>query len=209
MAARIHSLIRHQWAGLLALSIALGGVAYAAIPGPTGVFHGCRAKTDGVVLNIPHSKGDLRLVQPGEACRSYEAAVSWNEEGQQGDPGPANAFATGDGNGERIETPGPIFQQGLPLAAGKYVLTAALSIDDADFLNSTVFCQLHDSSGALTGQQTFLRSGDQTTMALQGTTTLPAADTIELTCTASNPQHNLFANNPSIDAIEVTTINGS
>jgi hypothetical protein len=72
---------------LIALSVAMGGVAYASIPDSGGVFHGCYATTEGLVLGIPHTKGETRLVQPGEACRSYEQAVSWNQQGTPGTNG--------------------------------------------------------------------------------------------------------------------------
>src|SRR5688572_23467385 len=75
---------------LLAISLAvaaLGGFAYAAIPAADGTFRGCYAKTNGIILGIPHNKGDLRLVNEGEACRSYETLVTWNRQGQPGAPG--------------------------------------------------------------------------------------------------------------------------
>jgi hypothetical protein len=33
------------------------------------------ATTNGILLGIPHSKGDVRLVAVGEACRTYETAT--------------------------------------------------------------------------------------------------------------------------------------
>jgi hypothetical protein len=71
--------------------LAVGGVGYAAIPSSSGVFRGCYARTDGLLLGIPHSKGDLRLVDEGESCRSYETLVSWNQTGPQGATGPTGA----------------------------------------------------------------------------------------------------------------------
>lgn len=68
------------------LALALFGVSYAAIPGSDGVVNGCYAKTDGLLLG--HSKGDLRVVDSGESCRSYEIALSWNQQGLKGAPGP-------------------------------------------------------------------------------------------------------------------------
>ena len=65
----------------------LSGIAYAAIPGSDGTVRGCYATTNGILLGIPHSKGDTRLVDEGEACRSYEKAVSWNQQGPLGDTG--------------------------------------------------------------------------------------------------------------------------
>ncbi len=63
----------------VSLVIAVGGVAYAAIPSETGKFNACYAKNEGLLLGIFHAKGQVRLVQPGEACRSYETATSWGK----------------------------------------------------------------------------------------------------------------------------------
>ena len=84
MPTRIREHIRSHVIGYLAIFLGLGGVAYAAIPSESGVFTGCYATTNGVVLNVPHSKGDLRVVEPNEACRSHEKKVTWNREGQPG-----------------------------------------------------------------------------------------------------------------------------
>jgi hypothetical protein len=87
MVTRIRNHVRSHVIGYVAIFIAFGGVAYAAIPSASGEFTGCYATTNGLVLNIPHSKGDLRLVEPNEACRSYERRVTWNQEGPPGEPG--------------------------------------------------------------------------------------------------------------------------
>lgn len=78
--------------GGLAAAMCVGGgltmaASSASIPDSGGVIHGCYATTNGVLLGIPHSKGDTRLVQPGEACRSYEAAVTWGAQGPKGATG--------------------------------------------------------------------------------------------------------------------------
>ena len=56
--------------------VAAGGIGYAAIPAADGQVKGCYAKTNGLLLGIPHSKGDLRIVDEDEACRSYETTSS-------------------------------------------------------------------------------------------------------------------------------------
>jgi len=70
--------------GVLALAVVVvvaAGAAYAAIPGPGGVIHGCIAK----------STGSLRVIDNAtQTCKSNETALSWN---QQGQPGPAGAPA--------------------------------------------------------------------------------------------------------------------
>jgi hypothetical protein len=83
--------IRRPSAGLvvgsIALVAALVGGAYAAIPGDNGQISACYATKNGLLLGIPHSKGDLRAVDFGEACRPYEKALSWAQQGPKGDPG--------------------------------------------------------------------------------------------------------------------------
>lgn len=65
-------------AGAAAALVLAGGVAYASIPGPDGVIHGCR-KTSG---------GDVKVVDSAAACPSGYAALNWS---QAGPPGPAGA----------------------------------------------------------------------------------------------------------------------
>jgi len=64
------------------------GIGWAAIPGTDGQIKACYATTNGLLLGIPHSKGDTRIVDSGEACRSYEKTIAWNQQGPQGDVGP-------------------------------------------------------------------------------------------------------------------------
>jgi hypothetical protein len=90
--------------GSAALIVACTGAAYASIPASDGTIRGCYAATNGLLLGIPHSKGDTRIVDSAEACRSYEQPITWNQTGQKGDPGaagePASAlWAVLDGDG--------------------------------------------------------------------------------------------------------------
>ena len=68
--------------------VAAGGIGYAAIPGSDGQIKGCYARTNGLTRD-PHSKGDLRIVDSGEGCRAYEAAIKWSQTGPAGPAGPA------------------------------------------------------------------------------------------------------------------------
>jgi len=74
-------------AGGVAL-MTMGGVAWATIPAADGTIKGCYARTEGL-LGIPHSKGDVRVVDSGESCRSYETLITWNQRGPAGPQGPA------------------------------------------------------------------------------------------------------------------------
>jgi Collagen triple helix repeat (20 copies) len=66
-------------------TLAAVGVGYAAIPGGDGVIHGCYQKP-GLLSN----EGALRVIDTdkGQACRSNEVAVDWNQKGAKGDVGP-------------------------------------------------------------------------------------------------------------------------
>ena len=62
-----------------------GTAAWASVPGPDGVVHGCYATRTGMAIvnlrTVTYSKGELRAVSDGEACRSYELPVSWSQKG--------------------------------------------------------------------------------------------------------------------------------
>jgi hypothetical protein len=77
--------------GTAALVVVLGGGAYAAIPGSDGTISGCYATKSGVQMGTQYSKGDLRAVDAGESCRTYEKSVSWSQRGPAGPEGPTGA----------------------------------------------------------------------------------------------------------------------
>lgn len=54
-----------------------GGIAYASIPGPDGVIHGCRKNTD----------GSVRVVDSTASCPSGFTALNWSQTGPQGAAG--------------------------------------------------------------------------------------------------------------------------
>lgn len=74
-----------------ALIGAMSAPAAAAIPGANGAIKGCYARTDALLLGIPHSKGDARIVDENEGCRSYETLLFWNQTGPRGPTGPQGA----------------------------------------------------------------------------------------------------------------------
>lgn len=72
----------------IALLLALGGVAFAAIPdSDDGEIHGCYANNNGALRVID--------AQAGQTCNtSRETALTWNQRGPQGVPGTgARAYA--------------------------------------------------------------------------------------------------------------------
>jgi hypothetical protein len=55
------------------------GVAFATIPGSTGVIDGCYEKRTGILRVID--------TEAGKKCASFEMPISWNKKGETGDPG--------------------------------------------------------------------------------------------------------------------------
>ena len=83
------------------------GFAYAQIPDANGLIHGCYSK----------SGGALRVVDEGQACKSGEWSVSWNQKGQAGPAGPAGAQGLA-GPAGAIGATGPAGAKGDPGAKG-------------------------------------------------------------------------------------------
>src|SRR2546426_104166 len=79
--------------GLTALVVAIGGVAFAAIPDSGGTIHGCYS----------NSNGNLRIVESSAGCRSNENAISWNQQGPSGSPGEPGALGPTGPTGPRGE----------------------------------------------------------------------------------------------------------
>jgi hypothetical protein len=79
---------------VVALVIALGGVAWSAIPGADGVVHGCYRKAAGLLV----AQGTLRVIDPsrGQTCSSAEQALDFNQTGPPGAAGTARAYGLVD-----------------------------------------------------------------------------------------------------------------
>ena len=63
------------------LVLAIGGMAWASVPGADGVIRGCYDARSGGVRIID--------VAAGQSCRSNETSVNWNQTGRAGPAGPA------------------------------------------------------------------------------------------------------------------------
>ena len=61
-------------------ALGAAGIAVASIPGQGGVINGCYNTTNGGLRVIDSSAGD--------ACKTGETAIQWNQVGQQGPAGP-------------------------------------------------------------------------------------------------------------------------
>jgi hypothetical protein len=96
-------------AGAAALLV-VGGTALATIPGSDGVIKSCYTKGTGALRVIDSSTSQ---------CKAGEAALSWNQKGPKGDPGPqgprgydGQTGPTGPAGADGL--PGPEGQQGDP-----------------------------------------------------------------------------------------------
>jgi hypothetical protein len=125
----------------LALFAALGAVAWAAIPGPEAIIHGCYRKRGGalrVINTADHAK-----------CGHKEAELNWEEIGPRGPRGatgsrgatgpagatgprgPSNAYATSQSASLTLSgSAGEILSLTVP--AGDYVLDASVKIANED-----------------------------------------------------------------------------
>lgn len=89
---------RYKFVALLAavLVLAVGGIAYASIPGPDGVIHGCYKTSN-------PAQGALIAIDSAASCPSGYAALNWNQTGPQGPAG-----ANGVSGVEKVDfTPAP------------------------------------------------------------------------------------------------------
>jgi hypothetical protein len=66
---------------IVALVMAAGGIAYAAIPDSGGVIHACYLKSAGA-----QPQGALRVIDSGkgQTCKTTETALNFNQKGQKG-----------------------------------------------------------------------------------------------------------------------------
>ena len=87
---------------LLALLLALSGVAYAANNRTASVIQGCYS----------NSTGNLRVAS---SCERSETAISWNQDGPAGPAGPAGP----PGSLARSARPAPPGGQGRPGRGGR------------------------------------------------------------------------------------------
>src|SRR5919106_118027 len=160
---------------------AVGGYAYASIPGGDGVIDGCYGKIT----------GNLRVIDAdaGGACLANERPLSWNQVGPQGPPGPSDAYAAAQSQDIEFDfttgkTEAEVVTRELP--AGLYALTARGALN----YNGSPLCRLHAPAGIVdsvhptiddTADNNTLR-GDQEWFTLVGTAELQAAGTVGVTC---------------------------
>ena len=142
-----------------------GIIAFASIPGPDGVIHGCYAKP-----------GDaLRVIDSATQCKSGETSLNFNQTGPQGPQGlvgpagpqgpngpqgttgatgltgPAGTAGTSEayvvfGNGSiNVYTTQVILSKDVP--AGSYIIHAQFEVNNDTDTAHRVFCGIRDGNG--------------------------------------------------------------
>lgn len=193
---------------LLVSLLMVGGVwavrvAYATIPDTGGVIHAC------------YDSGNrmLRVIdtEVGEACRSKEMALSWNQTGPQGSEGPrgpSDGFVTSlplanpknlDGRNVNVLS--------LSLPKGNYILSASVRVERSQSGTSTVLCDLRVGGGPFpTGYVERLDGADAVaTMAATNGVSLSSDEMVHLTCQAFGDD-GTFAAFADLTAIRVGTV---
>jgi hypothetical protein len=98
---------------VVAAFFALVGAGWAAQGALTTQRHGAAASD--VIYACVHENGDLKVVDPGQACKKHETPLHWNVTGPEGPQG----------------IPGPQGIQGPQGSAGRSVTLSTLTAGDA------------------------------------------------------------------------------
>jgi hypothetical protein len=180
----------------VAVGLAAGGIAYASIPGPDGVIHGCYAKINGQLRVIDSSLGG--------ACTSSEKPLNGNQIGPTGPRGPSDAYLASDG-GKAISVQGTTLVS-LSLPAGNYTLiakTGVYTFTDADIID----CLLQSGNTMLDEDEVRTdplaqTNDDNEFMDLIGTVSLPSGGTVSVVCRSGDS----FSENTQLLATQVATL---
>jgi hypothetical protein len=220
--------------GVIALLAVLGGVAWAAIPGPRGIIHACYRRRGGA-LRVIDTSAHAR-------CGRREAELNWSETGPPGPRGGRGLAGARGATGPRgaVGPTGPIGPPGglssafttsetapltltssrqvltLSLPAGNYVVNASVTIAGEDAKGGSTeaaTCTLvktPNPSAVASASATvpFVEGGSAQTISLEGTWSLPAAEALELSC-ARNTAGSVSAKLGRIVAVDVGSISES
>lgn len=205
----------------LALVAALGGGAWAAIPGPEGIIHGCYNRHNGAVRVIDTATR--------QRCRRRESELDWDEvgppgprggagktgktgptgktgltgktgaPGSPGAPGVSNAYSVGQ-SGSVALSPTPVSVLAMTVPSGNYVVTASAKLTNTDTgagATEQGMCEIKNvSSGG---------SEASAVAAIPFTSSFAAAETIPLDGTAVGPtQLEMSCERPSAGAVSVS-----
>jgi hypothetical protein len=152
---------------VLALVVALGGVAYSSIPDPMGVIHGC----------YENSGRTLRVIDTGagQSCGAAETALNWSQrgpagptsaqgpQGAQGPPGQPPAFTKSVAKVTVQADVGFAEVARLDVPAGRYVVFAkalALASGSQSFGLTIGGCWLRVGAAGLNGKLVVEQASD-------------------------------------------------
>jgi hypothetical protein len=204
-------------AGAAAVLVLVGGAAWAAIPGPSGVIQGCY-----------DSGGNMKVVE-ALPCPNRHMPVQWNQQGVQGPPGPQGATGAVGPPGRQgetgetgpqgpagpegpsgvasvqmtgpttvsvtIETSGATTVRSLDLVAGSYMIVAETDVENLDDDTQTGFCFINFGEGGVGGVNHTRYSvapernaGDTERVSMSAAATLSSPDAVNLTCNTFIPE---------------------
>lgn len=92
------------------------GIAWASIPGPDGVIHGCRKNTD----------GSLRAIDSAATCPSGWTELNWNQTGPQGPAGTVPTPITVTQVVRHTPTDGTFIPETVTCPSGKHAINGGV-----------------------------------------------------------------------------------
>jgi hypothetical protein len=174
-----------------ATALALGGLAWAAIPDASGVVNACYAT----------SNGKLRAVDSAADCGGGENPVALG--------GPTTGYATSRPDFIAVGTT-PTVVASLKLPAGKYLVHGKLDVLDTTFTGGVfVACNLLIGGTTTTPDSSWNTLGPVVTgaptesMALQTPPQLATDGAIVMTCVAPDAKEPVTARYRQLDALRV------
>jgi hypothetical protein len=118
--------------------LTLGAIAWASIPGPDGVIHGCYKTSN-------PAKGSVIVIDHTASCPSGFAPLNWNQTGPIGPAGPTGpqgpvgtvAWSLVQGNADAVLTDAGYYAADVSLScpSGKFTVSGGYRYDNAGFSN--------------------------------------------------------------------------
>jgi hypothetical protein len=188
-------LLRRPLALVVALGAALlavGGIAWAAIPDSSGAVNVCSA----------NANGKLRAVDSPADCGGNETAIALG--------GPTRAYSSHPGSEVTLGTTSTDVAS-LTLPAGRYLVHAKVNVVDFGFTgNVFVACSLQ--AAGLTPDQTWvtlgpaIESAPSASVGLQASISLASATTVAARCAVPDGDPDVRARFRALDAVSVDAV---
>ena len=158
---------------LVGVGVLLAAVgAYASIPGPDGVIHGCRHK----------SSGALRVIDSEATCNgSTELALDWSAAGT---PSPSTAYVDSDEH-ETLSTSGETTLVSVQVPTGSYTIAAKTHVYTSG-PDTLMTCEVRAGATSVdyNGLRLIAPANDQVVPFLGAVTFSGGGGTIALVCDA-------------------------